>query len=314
VASIAPVPHEGWAANTEGLASGQPGTRPSRGPRPLRRRQHTETEPGAPAHGLSLRKHSWNRCTNFTPLINRCCADHRKLPGPTADRRRLDPSSSEGSAASHPARLPHSPGSGAGPGTAVRRGPVWTARIGWENRARPPLSGIHRQDACAGTCGWLLGDQPRRDRANRGHPAHDTRCRPNSSPAGTAASSPSGRSPASAGMRGAAVTRRPSTLRGRHTHAPQELWGQPVRVIEISPGLVETELSRVRFGVDEQRAAAVDERVTLLSAAEHSGLRNMGSDAPAACQRRRGRRDGTSAGSGFSDSRSTATSRRLNGW
>jgi hypothetical protein len=73
-------------------------------------------------------------------------------------------------------------------------------------------------------------------------------------------------------------------------------------------------LSRVRFGGDEQRAAAVDERATLLSAAEHTGLRDMGSDAPAACQRRRGRRDGTSAGSGFSDSRSTASSRRLNGW
>jgi NADP-dependent 3-hydroxy acid dehydrogenase YdfG len=53
-----------------------------------------------------------------------------------------------------------------------------------------------------------------------------------------------------------AVTR---TLRG-------ELLGQPVRVIEISPGLVETEFSLVRFGGDEQRAAAVYEGVTPLSA------------------------------------------------
>jgi NADP-dependent 3-hydroxy acid dehydrogenase YdfG len=53
-----------------------------------------------------------------------------------------------------------------------------------------------------------------------------------------------------------AVTR---TLRG-------ELLGQPVRVIEISPGLVETDFSLVRFGGDEQRAAAVYEGVTPLSA------------------------------------------------
>jgi NADP-dependent 3-hydroxy acid dehydrogenase YdfG len=52
-----------------------------------------------------------------------------------------------------------------------------------------------------------------------------------------------------------AVTR---TLRG-------ELLGQPVRVIEISPGLVETDFSLVRFGGDEQRAAAVYEGVTALS-------------------------------------------------
>jgi NADP-dependent 3-hydroxy acid dehydrogenase YdfG len=53
-----------------------------------------------------------------------------------------------------------------------------------------------------------------------------------------------------------AVTR---TLRG-------ELLGQPVRVIEISPGLVETEFSLVRFSGDEQRAAAVYAGVTPLSA------------------------------------------------
>jgi hypothetical protein len=177
----------------------------------------------------------------------------------------------------------------------------------------------HSPPGCVrgGACGRLLGDpgQSRRDRANRGHPAHDTRVVART------------RRQRERPHRQHRVGRRLPRVRGgrrlhggqarcarRHTHAPRELWGQPVRVIEISPGLVETELSRVRFGVDEQRAAAVYERVTLLSAAEHSGLPNMGSDAPAACQRRRGRRDGTSAGSGFSDSRSTASSRRLNGW
>jgi NADP-dependent 3-hydroxy acid dehydrogenase YdfG len=53
-----------------------------------------------------------------------------------------------------------------------------------------------------------------------------------------------------------AVTR---TLRG-------ELLGRPVRVIEISPGLVETEFSLVRFAGDEQRAAGVYEGVTPLTA------------------------------------------------
>jgi NADP-dependent 3-hydroxy acid dehydrogenase YdfG len=53
-----------------------------------------------------------------------------------------------------------------------------------------------------------------------------------------------------------AVTR---TLRG-------ELLGQPVRVIEISPGLVETEFSLVRFAGDAERAAAVYEGVVPLSA------------------------------------------------
>ncbi len=36
-----------------------------------------------------------------------------------------------------------------------------------------------------------------------------------------------------------------------------ELLGQPVRVIEVAPGLVDTEFSRVRFGGDAARAAAV---------------------------------------------------------
>ena len=46
----------------------------------------------------------------------------------------------------------------------------------------------------------------------------------------------------------------------------QELLGRPVRVCEIDPGMVETEFSLVRFGGDADRAAAVYEGVTPLSA------------------------------------------------
>ena len=46
----------------------------------------------------------------------------------------------------------------------------------------------------------------------------------------------------------------------------QELLGQPVRVTEIDPGMVETEFSKVRFDGDEARAAAVYEGVDALSA------------------------------------------------
>ena len=45
-----------------------------------------------------------------------------------------------------------------------------------------------------------------------------------------------------------------------------ELLGQPVRVSEIDPGMVETEFSLVRFDGDEQRAAKVYEGVTPLTA------------------------------------------------
>jgi NADP-dependent 3-hydroxy acid dehydrogenase YdfG len=51
------------------------------------------------------------------------------------------------------------------------------------------------------------------------------------------------------------------TLRG-------ELLGKPVRLTEIAPGAVETEFSLVRFGGDQQRAAAVYTGITPLTAAD----------------------------------------------
>lgn len=46
----------------------------------------------------------------------------------------------------------------------------------------------------------------------------------------------------------------------------QEMLGQPVRVTEIDPGMVETEFSLVRFGGDEARAKRVYEGVQALTA------------------------------------------------
>jgi NADP-dependent 3-hydroxy acid dehydrogenase YdfG len=48
------------------------------------------------------------------------------------------------------------------------------------------------------------------------------------------------------------------TLRG-------ELLGQPIRVTEIAPGMVETDFSRVRFDGDEERAAKVYQGITPLA-------------------------------------------------
>jgi NADP-dependent 3-hydroxy acid dehydrogenase YdfG len=47
-----------------------------------------------------------------------------------------------------------------------------------------------------------------------------------------------------------------------------ELLGRPVRVIEVAPGAVETEFSLTRFGGDEQRAAAVYDGMTPLTAGD----------------------------------------------
>jgi NADP-dependent 3-hydroxy acid dehydrogenase YdfG len=47
-----------------------------------------------------------------------------------------------------------------------------------------------------------------------------------------------------------------------------ELVGRPIRVTEISPGMVETDFSRNRYPGDEERAAAVYRGVTPLTAAD----------------------------------------------
>ncbi|MDQ1702509.1 MAG: hypothetical protein QOF57_1761 [Frankiaceae bacterium] len=47
-----------------------------------------------------------------------------------------------------------------------------------------------------------------------------------------------------------------------------ELLGQPVRVCEIAPGMVDTEFSTVRFGGDAERAKAVYAGMTPLTAAD----------------------------------------------
>lgn len=45
-----------------------------------------------------------------------------------------------------------------------------------------------------------------------------------------------------------------------------ELVGEPIRITEVAPGMVDTEFSLVRFGGDEERAAAVYRGLTPLSA------------------------------------------------
>jgi NADP-dependent 3-hydroxy acid dehydrogenase YdfG len=56
---------------------------------------------------------------------------------------------------------------------------------------------------------------------------------------------------------GAGYTAAKHALRALTRTLRLELLGQPVRVTEIAPGLVETEFSKVRFDGDEERAAKV---------------------------------------------------------
>jgi hypothetical protein len=65
---------------------------------------------------------------------------------------------------------------------------------------------------------------------------------------------------------GAGYTASKHALRALTRTLRLELLGQPVRVTEISPGLVETEFSRVRFDGDAERAAAVYRGMTPLVA------------------------------------------------
>jgi len=65
---------------------------------------------------------------------------------------------------------------------------------------------------------------------------------------------------------GAGYTAAKHALRALTDTLRLELLGRPVRVTEVAPGLVETEFSRVRFGGDEERAAAVYRGMTPLTA------------------------------------------------
>jgi NADP-dependent 3-hydroxy acid dehydrogenase YdfG len=56
---------------------------------------------------------------------------------------------------------------------------------------------------------------------------------------------------------GAGYTASKHALRALTRTLRVELLGQPVRITDISPGLVETEFARVRFAGDEARAKAV---------------------------------------------------------
>jgi NADP-dependent 3-hydroxy acid dehydrogenase YdfG len=61
----------------------------------------------------------------------------------------------------------------------------------------------------------------------------------------------------------------------------QELLGRPVRVCEVDPGMVETEFSLVRFGGDAERAAAVYDGVTPLTAEDVAECIRWVADRPA---------------------------------
>lgn len=64
---------------------------------------------------------------------------------------------------------------------------------------------------------------------------------------------------------GAGYTSTKHALRALTRTLRLELVGKPVRVTEISPGLVQTEFSRVRFAGDEDRAAKVYEGIEPLT-------------------------------------------------
>ncbi len=65
---------------------------------------------------------------------------------------------------------------------------------------------------------------------------------------------------------GAGYTAAKHALRALTHTLRLELLGQPVRVTDVAPGLVETEFSKVRFDGDEERAAKVYEGMTPLTA------------------------------------------------
>jgi NADP-dependent 3-hydroxy acid dehydrogenase YdfG len=67
---------------------------------------------------------------------------------------------------------------------------------------------------------------------------------------------------------GAGYTAAKHALRALTDTLRLELLGRPVRVTEVAPGLVATEFSRVRFGGDEERAAAVYRGMTPLTAGD----------------------------------------------
>ena len=62
-----------------------------------------------------------------------------------------------------------------------------------------------------------------------------------------------------------------------------ELLGQPVRVTEINPGLVETEFSLVRYGGDAERAAVVYQGMEPLRAEDVAGCIAFAATRPARC-------------------------------
>ncbi len=67
---------------------------------------------------------------------------------------------------------------------------------------------------------------------------------------------------------GAGYTAAKHALRALTRTLRLELLGQPVRVTEIAPGLVETEFSIVRFSGDRERASSVYDGMTPLTAAD----------------------------------------------